>query len=538
MDDLKLYSKNEQEQIGELKIVKQFSDDIGMEFGLEKCAKASFKKGKLTSTGNIVIDVDTEIQELDQEGVYKYLGVDESDGIQHSKMKEKIRKEYNRKVRSILRTELNGRNKMEAINSLAVPVVQYSFGIIDWKISELKKIDTNTGKLLNMHKMLHPKADVERLYLPRRDAGRGLIEVETAFKTATKGLDHYLKHKEGCYPKQRLEHDRSKATNSITKNATKFKREITMPEFENREDKSASENAKALKHIFKSRMKSMKEEKWKDKALHGQYPKILEKPHVDTFTTNKWLSSNLKGETEGLLVAAQDQAINTRNYQKVICGQQMESKCRMCSQQEETVDHIVSGCEVLAKTEYISRHNNAAAYLHWSICKDHDLKITDKWYQHTPETVIHNKDNNLTIMWDMPVNTYRTITANRPDIIVKDSVNSTCKLIDMTVPSDRNIALKELEKKSKYKDLEVEIQRMWHMKTIVIPVVVGALGTVKKGMIENVEKVSKRANVTEIQKICMLGSARILRKVLSIWTERLTWVTDALGAWFAPGWRT
>ena len=138
-------------------------------------------------------------------------------------------------------------------------------------------------------------------------------------------------------------------------------------------------------------------------------------------------------------------------------------------------------------------------------------------------------------MWNMPVNTDKAVTANRPDIIVKDSVNSTCKLIDMTVPSDRNIALKEIEKKSKYKDLELEIQRMWHMKTILIPVVVGALGTVKKGMIENIEKVSKRANVTEIQKICMLGSARILRKVLSIWTEKLTRVTDALVAWFAPG---
>ena len=67
---------------------------------------------------------------------------------------------------------------------------------------------------------------------------------------------------------------------------------------------------------------------------------------------------------------------------------------------------------------------------------------------------MHNKDNNITVMWDMPVNTDRTITANRPDIIVKDSVNFTCKLIDMTVPSDRNIALKEIEKKSKYKDLE------------------------------------------------------------------------------------
>ena len=67
MDDLKLYSKNEQEQVGELKIVKQFSDDIGMEFGLEKCAKPVSKKGKLASTGNIVIDDDTQIQELDQE---------------------------------------------------------------------------------------------------------------------------------------------------------------------------------------------------------------------------------------------------------------------------------------------------------------------------------------------------------------------------------------------------------------------------------------------------------------------------------------
>ena len=121
-----------------------------------------------------------------------------------------------------------------------------------------------------------------------------------------------------------------------------------MTEIENREDKSAFENAKAIKHVFKSKMKSVKEEKWKKKALLGQYLKIVEKRHVDTVTTNKWLSSNLKGETEGLLVAAQDQAINTRNYQKVICGQQVESKCRMCSQHEETVDHIVSTKEMHA----------------------------------------------------------------------------------------------------------------------------------------------------------------------------------------------
>ena len=86
----------------------------------------------------------------------------------------------------------------------------------------------------------------------------------------------------------------------------------------------------------------------------------------------------------------------------------------------------------------------------------------------------------------------------------------------MTIPSDRNIALKETEKKSKYKDLEVEVQRMWHMNTEMVPVVVGVLGTIKKGMIENIKKVSERATVTETQKICMLGSAQIVRQVLSV----------------------
>ena len=54
------------------------------------------------------------------------------------------------------------------------------------------------------------------------------------------------------------------------------------------------------------------------------------------------------------------------------------------------------------------------------------------------------------------------------------------------------------------------------MKTVGIPVVVVALSTMNKGMVENIKKVSERANMTEIQKICMLVSARILRKVISV----------------------
>ena len=100
--------------------------------------------------------------------------------------------------------------------------------------------------------------------------------------------------------------------------------------------------------------------------------------------------------------------------------------------------------------------------------------------------------------------------------IVKDSVNSTWELIEITILSERNVALTEIKTKRKCKDLKLEIQRMWQMKTEVTPVVVGALGTVKKRMVENIKKVSERATVTETQKIYLLGSARILRKVLTV----------------------
>ena len=97
MDGLKAYAMNDEQLKKLLDIIKIFSHDINMEFGLDKYAKATFFKGKLPNTSNIVLNQDTAIKELDQEGTYKYLGIiNQGDDIQHSKMKEKIRKGYYR----------------------------------------------------------------------------------------------------------------------------------------------------------------------------------------------------------------------------------------------------------------------------------------------------------------------------------------------------------------------------------------------------------------------------------------------------------
>ena len=138
MDDLKLFAKKDQEFQGLLNIVKQFSDDISMECKLDNCAKAIFFRGKLLKAKNITLDTTMVIKDLETEEKYKYLGVTGGDGIQHSCMREKLKKECFRSLRSILRSELNACNRIDAINSLALPVFTYSFTIITWSLTEIK----------------------------------------------------------------------------------------------------------------------------------------------------------------------------------------------------------------------------------------------------------------------------------------------------------------------------------------------------------------------------------------------------------------
>ena len=107
-------------------------------------------------------------------------------------MKQKIRKEYYCRMRMVLKSELNSANKLEAINTSAVPVVTYSFNIINWTLQELAKLDTKTRKFLTTYKIHHPNSDVGRLYLPRTEGGRGLIQLELSYKSTTNGLDKCL----------------------------------------------------------------------------------------------------------------------------------------------------------------------------------------------------------------------------------------------------------------------------------------------------------------------------------------------------------
>ena len=86
------------------------------------------------------------------------------------------------------------------------------------------------------------------------------------------------------------------------------------------------------------------------------------------------------------------------------------------------------------------------------------------------------------------------------------------------MPSDTNTSLKTFEKISKYKDLEIECERAWKMKTKTIPVIVGALGCINKSMKKYIKEIPGNVLVNDVQKITLLGTAHILRKALSMHT--------------------
>jgi hypothetical protein len=96
------------------------------------------------------------------------------------------------------------------------------------------------------------------------------------------------------------------------------------------------------------------------------------------------------------------------------------------------------------------------------------------------------------------VQTDRTIPNNKPDIIIRDNEKGTCTLIDVAMPGDRNVIKTEAEKILKYKDLIIEIQRMWNVKTKVTPVMIGVTGTISKSLRKYLPSIPGKHDIKEL----------------------------------------
>ena len=191
MDDMKIFGKSENEVDSMVKTVQQCSSDIGMEFGISKCAVLTMKRGKRTVSRGVKLPSSEEMGDPENEG-YKYLGILELDKVLSAEMKEKVGNVYFKILKLLLKTKLNNGNLFSAINAWAVAVIRYSAAFIGWTKEELKDIDRATRKLIKNFGGLHPRSCIQRLYMKRCNGGRGLIGIEECVAGELRTLHYYL----------------------------------------------------------------------------------------------------------------------------------------------------------------------------------------------------------------------------------------------------------------------------------------------------------------------------------------------------------
>ena len=308
MDDLKLYGANKDQLDSLIQVVRIFSQDIKMSFGLEKCAVLEIRRGRQVNSSGIDLPDDQHFGEIGEEG-YKYLGILQLDQNLNTKMKVKITSEYIRRVKKLCRSKLNGGNLIGGINTWAVGVVRYSAGVVDWTMEEMTSMDRRTRKILAMNGCLHTRSNVARLYLPRKEGGRGLIGIEESVRKERKSLYGYVRE----------------STEWMLQAALKEK---VVVEEENLQD-------------YERRIKEEKVKSWKEKALHGEF--VQQTSDVAGEESWRWLRNGfLKKETEGLILAAQEQALRTNSIKHSIDKTSQTPLCRLCGESTETVWHIFS----------------------------------------------------------------------------------------------------------------------------------------------------------------------------------------------------
>ena len=162
-------------------------------------------------------------------------------------------------------------------------------------------------------------------------------------------------------------------------------------------------------------MTTTKKQKWEGKQLYCRFKRLINNiSHQKTCTWQR--KGNLKRETESLRIAAHDNAIRTNHIKARIDKTQQNSKCRLCGDRDEAINHIISECSKLAQKEYKAGHDWVGKVIHWEMCKKFKFDHTNKWYMHNPAPVLENDTHKL--LWDFNIQTDHLIPARRPDLMI------------------------------------------------------------------------------------------------------------------------
>ena len=210
-------------------------------------------------------------------------------------------------------------------------------------------MDPWTRKLMIMHKVLYPRDDVDWLYMSRKEGERELVNIEDSIDALIQFKDYVEKHR---------------------------RRRITAT-------KSNTDNTRI------NRMEITRKLKCEEKQLYGRFKwQTSDISHKKMWT---WLrKGDLYRETKSLQLAAWNDAIRTNYIKARIDKMQQNSRFRLCSERDKTINYILSECSKLAQKEYKTRHNWVGKVIQWELCKKFKFDHMNKWYMHNPASFLEN----------------------------------------------------------------------------------------------------------------------------------------------------
>uniref|UniRef100_A0A6P7H095 Uncharacterized protein LOC114342846 n=1 Tax=Diabrotica virgifera virgifera TaxID=50390 RepID=A0A6P7H095_DIAVI len=407
-------------------------------------------------------------------------------------MKTELTSEFVRRVRQLNRSYLNSKNLFKALNTYAFSALSYSFGIIKWSKTDIESLQRKVRTLLTKAHNHHPRSAVERTTLPRYLGGRGLMDIGEQLDKQVANLRTYFQ---------------AQAESSTLHRAICAVDDSTPLKLREQEMR--------INHLSKNE----KMRTWMGKPLHGRHLNEVNQEYVDSRASNYWLvSGKMFPETEGFLLAIQDQVIPTRNYLKYIVKdpQVQNDKCRYGCQAQESIQHLTGGCQAFVGTDYKERHDSVGKILHQELANKLGLLQTDHlpYYQYVPDRMLEN--DNYKLYWDRTVLTDQTVAHNRPDLILVNKLTRQTTLIEVAIPNNNNLRVKRNEKIAKYRDLEIQIRRQWRMEsTQTIPIIISTTGVIPKNLIENIKKLGLNEHLYKtMQKAVLLSTSRCVRKFL------------------------
>ncbi|KAL4703729.1 hypothetical protein ACJJTC_016736 [Scirpophaga incertulas] len=236
-----------------------------MRFGLDKCKILHIIRGKIRPGDYTLSNTDT-ISAMESTDLYKYLGYTQLKGLDHTKIKSTITAEYKRRINTICKTQLYAKNLFKAINTYAIPVLTYSFGVIKWTKTDIEQLERLTRTTLTKHNNLHPKSAIERLTIKRQNGGRGLIDIKHLWQKQINNLTSFF----------HVKSQTSKIHKAITLNDNNY----TPLNLNDRIDRE---------QYNENNLQKEKIENWKKKVLHGRHPHDLQHVHINNEASNIWL---------------------------------------------------------------------------------------------------------------------------------------------------------------------------------------------------------------------------------------------------------